>query len=102
MEFSQDEVIRRTAKRMGVSIPQVERFLEAYGDEFIQHARETDVTLLRGPMVAPTETVEPPAAKPVKSPAKRTAKPAARKAAPPVEQPVTKAGAEAEAVGNPT
>lgn len=43
MEFSTDEVERRTARRLEMSLRSVQRVLGAYADEYVQHARECEV-----------------------------------------------------------
>lgn len=91
MPFSQDEVIKRTARRLGTNETRVRNFLDTYADEYIRHARETEPDL-----IAPTLPDEPPA-EPAKSPRKR-AKPSAKE----VPAPADEDEAEAQAAANPT
>lgn len=99
-EFSHDEVIRRTARRLGKKPEAVAYLLSVYANEYVEHARETDPALV-WPMPgiqAAAVPVEEEAAKAARKP--RTPRKSRAKASTPTENSETSEGVsegEAEA-----
>lgn len=84
-QFSHDEVVKRTARRLGTNDTRVRDFLDAYATEYISHARETENVERLRPQ--PRITAETPHEAPAKAtPAKATGK-APRKATTPRKAP---------------
>lgn len=74
--FSDEEVIRRTAKRLRTNETNIRNMLDAYADEFIRHARETDVSLIQPPMTEAPKAEVPKKASRVRA---TTGKPARKR-----------------------
>lgn len=88
MAIDQTEVIGRVARRIGMTIPQVERVIDAYAAEWIAADRADRTTK--------AQTEAP--AKPARAP-RKAAKGKAQGGEP---QPNSDAGSEAQAAGSPT
>lgn len=69
MSVNETEVITKVSRRIGMAIPQVQRVIDAYADEYVRAERESR------PVAAPAKPLPTPKAdKPAESPAKATAR----------------------------
>lgn len=95
--FSESEVIRRTARRLGTNDTRVRNFLDTFTEEWIRHARETEPDLIRGTiaMTAAQEITHEAPAKPAGK--ARSPRKAATKARTPAK---AKATAQGDSEGN--
>lgn len=74
--FSDDEVIKRTARRLGTNDTRVRDFLTAYSDEWLRHAQETRYERSQYADTDKTDATQTPAppAKKARAPRKSRAK----------------------------